>query len=197
MARNPLRPITIVADVALTLSMLATVPFLTLRIIGGLNAQTICVHDPSYGTDGNGLPGIERGPGVSVYVVGVRLCDDSASTAQNLLDLLSHVTGVVFALGSAYLLWRLVRFATTRGAYTPQVVRAMRLLGWWLVVGSVLAPVTVGLAEQALRASMVGDAVWYPPEFPVAMLITGFGLLTFARIMRIGTRMAEDLEGLV
>ncbi|WP_351229599.1 hypothetical protein [Streptomyces sp. NPDC002133] len=77
------------------------------------------------------------------------------------------------------------------------------MLGWWLLVGSLVVEVAEANARAALLAALSKNAdfsagtwlsMWTPPYLAV---LTGLGLLTFARITRAGTSMREELEGVV
>ncbi|MFF4989428.1 DUF2975 domain-containing protein [Streptosporangium saharense] len=95
--------------------------------------------------------------------------------------------------------WRLVRVAGSRGAYTPDVVRGLRSLAWWLLAGAVLAPIVQDIANAQLLRTLSADYsyTFQLPDISLAAVLTGLGLITLTRVMRNAVRMREDLEGLV
>lgn len=102
-----------------------------------------------------------------------------------------------------FLLNRLLRGAARDGIYTLQTASRLRLLGWWLPIGSLTAEFVQSNAKAALIATLAESkdfsarswlGMWEPPYLT---LLTAFGLLTFARITRAGTAMCEDLQSVV
>ncbi|WP_405682622.1 DUF2975 domain-containing protein [Streptomyces sp. NBC_01238] len=98
---------------------------------------------------------------------------------------------------------RVTRSAARDGLYTTQTAERLRRLGWWLLAGSVLAAIATSLAEKALIASLSLDSgisavsgMW-SWDVPFMAILTGLGVLSFARIMRVGITMREDLDGTV
>ncbi|WP_433343099.1 hypothetical protein [Streptomyces sp. CA-253872] len=78
----------------------------------------------------------------------------------------------------------------------------LRLLGCWLFFGSLVAALGKALAQGALLDAMRTDtqfasAVLGRWDTPWLALLTGLGLLTFARVVRAGAALREDLEGVV
>ncbi|WP_443068592.1 hypothetical protein [Streptomyces sp. NBC_01267] len=81
--------------------------------------------------------------------------------------------------------------------------RHLRVAGWWLLLGCLAAGVVEAGAHAALLAILAQDypftveswlGAWQPPY---ALVLTALGILTFARVMRAGVAMREDLEGTV
>ena len=118
--------------------------------------------------------------------------------AENELD--AYIGG--FHLGALYLAQRLARTAARDGVYTAQAARLLLILGWWLLAGGLVATVTEAFARMNLLGQLVTWNVDWGP-WPVAWSVSwpvvwiGLGLITFARVMRIGAGMRADLEGTV
>jgi hypothetical protein len=96
----------------------------------------------------------------------------------------------------------LLTVASRHSVYSAAVVRQIRFLGWTLLVGEVVVVVlrvvgSVGLYNQLVPNHSNGT--YWTPFWHVnwAVLLIGLCLLTFARIVREGVRMREDLEGTV
>jgi Protein of unknown function (DUF2975) len=104
-------------------------------------------------------------------------------------------------LGVLFLLWRLVRTAEQSGPFTEPMARLLRFTGWFIIAGSIAASAAQGAATDALLSMKLqgqdsfADAVPLPGA--VVPVLAGVVALTFARIVRAGSRMAEDLQGTV
>jgi hypothetical protein len=107
--------------------------------------------------------------------------------------------------GILLLLWRLLVIARRGGPFTVQVAAAMRMLGWYIIAGSVLAAAIEQLATVLLLDSMVAPRPEGIGSIAVAALralvpvpaLAGAALLTFARIVRLGAAMDDELQGTV
>jgi hypothetical protein len=140
------------------------------------------------------IPGAHPG----TYAVTVaRICDSSLGAGQTAWQLLSRLPGLAFAMGAFFVLWRLTATAAKEGIYATAVADRIRFLGWWLTAGALITPVAESIATTRLWATLADDPPTLNPDISVAILLTGLGLITFARVMRIGVRMNEDLEGTV
>lgn len=132
-----------------------------------------------------------------------RYCAEDPTDQQRLLGLLSAVPYLAFAAGGLVLLNGMLRAAARDGVYTTQTASRLKVLGWWLLVGSLVAELSHATAETALLATLASDVhlsaetVLRQLTAPYLMVLTGLGLLTFARITRAGAAMREDLEGTV
>ncbi|GGO65095.1 hypothetical protein GCM10012289_15970 [Nonomuraea cavernae] len=120
-----------------------------------------------------------------------------ADTGQYLWQALTTFPGFVVAAGAFFLLWRLL-WSARAGVYLPRVARQVRFLGWWLLVGGLLAPQIEHVAMMRLLDTVaVGEAGHLPGEISLVVPLIGLGLLALASILRDGVRMREDLEGTV
>jgi hypothetical protein len=75
----------------------------------------------------------------------------------------------------------------------------LRFLGWYLAGGAVLAGIIESLASGVVLAQQTSGVAWSPTElrFPWFAFLVGLGVITCARVMRIGVTMREDLDGTV
>lgn len=132
-----------------------------------------------------------------------RYCADHPSAWQRTLGILSEAPALVVLVGGLTLLDRLLRSAGRDGAYTRQAASGLRFLGWYLLVGSLVAAIARAASQAALLATLADDAAFSPgtvlgaTAFPYLVLLTALGLLVFARVVRAGATMREDLEGTV
>ncbi|MFE6497299.1 DUF2975 domain-containing protein [Streptomyces sp. NPDC057747] len=130
-------------------------------------------------------------------------CTDHADGAQRLFDFLGGFPSLLLVLGILFLLNRLIQGASREGVFTVRTAKQLRVVGWWLLLGCLAAAVVEAGAHAALLATLAQDytftadswlGAWQPPY---ALVFTALGILTFARIMRAGVAMREDLEGTV
>jgi hypothetical protein len=102
-----------------------------------------------------------------------------------------------------FLLWRVIGAARRTGPFTPQAAAAMRRLGWLIIAGSVAAALIQGFALDELLHTMLAPTgfdnlitVPFHALLPVAAL-AGAALLTFARIIRVGAAMDDEIKSTV
>lgn len=207
--RDPLEPLTTAATMLLGLivlgfaAVIATTIFGSGSYLGFGHTAAICADTDSVssGTDSQGLIGQAR-PGVDLMTNGYHLCVLHPSAAQRLWYTLEELPTTLLLVGSVLLVYLLVRNAARHGIYTDAIAGRLRGLGWFLLVGSLIQPALVQIGRLKLLHSMIansggelGSGVTYEPI--LSLLFTGLGILSFARIMRIGVTMHEDLEGTV
>jgi hypothetical protein len=140
--------------------------------------------------------------GVSASMDTASVCVAHPTVSQSVAAALTQLPTAVLFLGAFYLAQRLTRSAARDGVYTTHIARLMLILGWWLLAGEVAATVVEAFARMSLLGGLVTWKVdwsqwtvaWYP-SLPVVLI--GLSLITFARIMRLGVGMREDLEGTV
>ncbi len=196
-----LEPITTVASVALRLLMALMVAAFVLSTVHGWRSGTVCSTDWTTNSSYAARDFIPE-PGARVGSV-PRYCAESATAAQNILANLGPLASLVLSVGGLFFLNLLLRGASRDGVHTLQTATRLRLLGWWLLVGSVAAATVAAVSRTALLASLargvdITAVSWLQAwNAPYLAIFTGLGLLTFARITRDGSRMREDLEGLV
>jgi hypothetical protein len=169
----------------------------------GWGGTSACVTDNlTSGSLSDTHPGFQSRAGALVDVI-PRYCAGHPSSYQRLLDVLSTLPSYVLLVGSLLLLHRLLRGAARDGVYTVRTASRLRLLGWWLLLGSLVVEFTKANAQAALLATLAKEATLSPGtwlgtwESPYMAVFTALGLLTFARIVGAGVTMREDLEGTV
>lgn len=129
-----------------------------------------------------------------------KYCTSDPSVSQQLLNTLRTLPPFALMVGGLWLLNRLLRGASQNGVYIQQTVSRVRMLGWWLLIGSLVAEAMQTIAQIALLGTLakgdsasVGD-VWH---IPFLSIFVALGLLTFARIVQVGVVMREDAEGTI
>jgi hypothetical protein len=151
---------------------------------------------------GSGLSHSGLSPGVRATLNTANLCAAHPTAGQALAFAITLLPIDLLRLGALYLAQQLARTAARDGVYTAQAARLLMNLGWWLLAGGLVATVTQAFARMNLLGQLVtwnldwGQwGVAWSVDWPVAWI--GLGLITFARVMRIGAGMRADLEGTV
>lgn len=130
-------------------------------------------------------------------------CTDHADGLQRLWDVLGGLPSLLVLLGVLALLNALVRGASRDGVFTRRTATLLRATGWWLLAGCLVAQFVEAGAHAALLATLARDHPFTADTWllswhlPYALVFTALGILTFARVMRAGVAMREDLEGTV
>jgi Protein of unknown function (DUF2975) len=134
----------------------------------------------------------------------VSLCANHPSFGQRALVTLTEAPAAVLYLAILLLLWQLVRTIRQDGPFAVLVARRLRFLAWFILAGSAVITAGQSMAQSAFASTVVTDPV--PVGSNVAGALTdglvlpallACGLLTLARVIRAGARMADDLAGTV
>jgi hypothetical protein len=172
--------------------------------IGGFGHGTVCATNPQVMVSGDGHAPFAARPGSYLSLdAPLQACALHPGATQRILYTLTGLPAMLLWVGLLLLLWRLIKIATRRGPLAFEVAAAMRFLGWFILAGYLVAGVIQMAANDALLNTMVahqdntGAGVHaLISGLPVPLLV-GTGLLTFARITRIGAALDEDLKGTV
>jgi hypothetical protein len=134
----------------------------------------------------------------------VNLCANQPTMGQRLLVTLGQAPSNVFYLAVLMLLWQLLRAVRREGPFALVISQRLRFLAWFILVGSLTIAAGQEVAKSFFAATIVTDPVpiasnainavisgLFPP------LIIACGLLTLARVIRVGVRMNDDLAGTV
>ncbi|MEU6787232.1 DUF2975 domain-containing protein [Nonomuraea angiospora] len=133
-----------------------------------------------------------------------QICKDDSSLATQLLYQTSRFATPLVLLIALLLLERLIRGVRRESGFEEVVVRRLRFIGAFLIVGTLAASLYTSIVETGLAVSMVagsvrevGEMALYGWAFPWAFLIAGFGLVVISKVVRVGAHMREELEGTV
>jgi hypothetical protein len=151
------------------------------------------------------------GHGAMLLTTGqLNACVTHPSAVQWLLLVLVRAPGLVVWAGVVLMIWRVLRAAQGTGPFTWPAASAIRQLAWFVII----APVVAGMLGH-LGADLLTRMVMTPPTFdhegvildvlfvaPVKALfpvpaLAGAGLLTFARISKVGVAMDEEIRATV
>ncbi|WP_026415614.1 DUF2975 domain-containing protein [Actinomadura oligospora] len=204
--RNPLTPLDVTLDILVKVMISGLLALALTTLFGsgsmlGFGERDICVQDETntFGSAGDQVPPLFS-PGVAVSHSGLSLCVNNAPIGTRALNVATQLPSFVLYFTAILLLWRLVRHAAKAGPFHLGNVRRLQVLGWWLAIGGLVAMTVEEGARRSLIDSMyknpeVNPLGWIDVQF--SLIITGAGLLAVARILRMGVRMREDLEGTV
>jgi hypothetical protein len=206
---EPLGSVTAVfGGVLVTVTLIVAVFALTgSGSLWGFGRVLICATHP--GTYGSGAwstayLGVTARPGASISVNGaLQACANHPDIGQRALYTLTDLPGWLVWGCLLFLLWRVIAAARRTGPFTPQTAAAMRRLGWLIIAGTAIAALIQGFAQDELLHTMIAPASFdnlitlpFHALLPVAAL-TGAALLTFARIIRVGAAMDDEIKGTV
>ncbi|GAA2624048.1 DUF2975 domain-containing protein [Actinomadura fulvescens] len=168
----------------------------------GLGDSSVCVtgRPGAYIPDQESLPPFLK-PGVRLSMTELDVCQDDAGPGLQALHVATRLPSFLVYTGALVLLWRLVRAAMRFGPFSRVNARRLRFIGWWVGGGGAVAVICERTAHWALAQRMFKDGpelvATVTAAIPWTLIVTGVGLLTVARILEVGVRMHEDLEGTV
>jgi Protein of unknown function (DUF2975) len=151
---------------------------------------------------GGGLGPSGLSPGVRATWNSANVCAAHPTAGQALANTITALPADLLRVGALYLAMRLARTVARHGVYTEQAARRVLFLGWWLLAGGLVATLAEAFARMNLLSQLVTWNVDWG-QWPVAWSVSwpiawiGVGLITFARVMRVGAEMRADLEGTV
>jgi len=143
-------------------------------------------------------------PGATASAYTVQLCANHPTVGQRVLVFLTFVPTFALYLAVLLLLGQLLRTVRTDGPFALIVARQLYFLGWFVLAGSLVVAVSESVAQSAFVSTVLTGpvpavsqafkagfaAIWAP-------LLIACGLLTLARVIRVGTQMSDDLTGTV
>jgi hypothetical protein len=178
--------------------------------LGGLGHVQVCATDPNIGGSSGPSPftgGYAARPGAALQPPNAPLsaCAIHPGFGQHLLYSLMTIPQILLWGGILLLLWRLLVIARRGGPFTVRVAAAMRMLGWYILAGSVLVAAIEQLATVVLLGSLVAPQPegigWVAAQAMRALVpvpaLAGAALLAFARIVRLGAAMDDEIQGTV
>jgi hypothetical protein len=171
---------------------------------------SVCV-DTGYPATGGPGSGVVARHGASISGTGdVKACALHPSAGQWALFMLTKLPGLLLWACVLLLIWQLIWQARRYGPFTPQAAATMRVLGWTVIGGSMLAAALSELGSDVLTRMLMSS-----PPFDVkgtvanvlllaplkALLpvpaLAGAALITFGRITRVGATMDEEIKATV
>ncbi len=186
---------------ALAIAVAIALPFGEGSAFGRGETQ-ICVTAPTGAvpivSDGRGIQTVGLHSGAAAQFLNAYVCKSGASTGLHVLQMLTSLPDTLVLIGSLLMFWRLIRLARRGGLFTSTFSRGLRTLGWFLLVGTVVASTAQAIARTAILTQLIayqhlGDFTgqWH---ISVATLLAGCALLSFARVLAAGGRMRTELD---
>jgi hypothetical protein len=142
-------------------------------------------------------------PGVNTGAIGsLSVCIQSPSASQRWYAFLEHAPDALLYVAILLLVVRLLLIVRRDGPFVSRVPRMLRFLAWFVLIASVAATIVEGIGGGYLLRTITDQPVSvtsqaFAGSFLGVPLLAFCGLLTLARIMRVGARMRVDLEGTV
>ena len=139
-----------------------------------------------------GLEGVRHGSGT------YRVFLDDPSAVDRLVVMLPGLVHLVVAVGVCWLLWRVMRSIAAGDPFVPANVSRLRLVAALLVVGLSVA----FFADLSVRGAIAGR-VWQGGEaeavlsVPWFAVVVGMVVALLAEAFKAGSRLRDDVEGLV
>lgn len=207
---QPLSTVTAVFGGLLLAGLLVTAVLAVsdLGSMGGFGHASVCVTQPRaiYGVPQPyppGYPGVTGQPGTTITVNGVlQACAPRPTLRQRFLFTLTTVPGALVWAGILYLLWRLTKSVRRFGPFTTEVAAEMCLLGWFILIGNIVAASVQGFALDELLNSMLRAHSGFSDIIPQinSLFVPGLAaaaLLTFAKFITLGVAMDDEIKGTV
>jgi hypothetical protein len=175
-------------------------------IFYGFGPGSACAEVPDNGLVDSGAGSLlahMRSGGFASYTQ-VLVCVAHPTAGQRALVTLARAPHTVFYVLALFLLWQLLRTVRRVGPFDVAVSRRLRFLAWFVLAGSLVVAAGQSAASGLFAASAVTDPVPVVTNGLNAVLsavipplIIACGLLTLARVIRLGAEMNEDLAGTV
>lgn len=129
---------------------------------------------------------------------------EDPSTVERLMLVLPALLGQAAALAVLYLVLRVIRSQGKGDPFVPANVRRVHTIAFTIILASILVPTARGLAGLFLQDGVVPAEGMVLVAFeltlgsaPLVGLLAGLVLAALAEVFRRGTRMRDDVDGLV
>lgn len=170
-------------------------------------SHATCAESPALGQMFDEAPragvDVQLGDGVLSDAHVMRLCAEDPTAWQRVLALVVDMSSLLVLLATLLLAIGMFRVVDNRGLFSARAAAWMRLVGWVVLAGNLLADLLVVTASSALLDTMLvrhpfGDGMWLSQlQLSFTPIVLGIVLISLARVLRVSTRMREDLEGTV
>jgi hypothetical protein len=179
-------------------------------VLGGGRRGSACV-DTAFSSGGGAGSGHTALAGASISATSnIQACALHPSLAQWALFLLTKMPDMVLWGWLLLLVWQLVSRASRGGPFTARTASTMHQLGWVVIGGSMTAGVLVALGADLLTRMLMTPATYSGAGVALDILIfaplkallpvpalAGAALLSFARIIRAGAVLDEEIKATV
>jgi hypothetical protein len=170
----------------------------------------VCASTPET-TSGSASSGLVVRAGAVLESNGtVQVCTAHPTAWQWFLYGLIKVPGQVFWIVALLLAWRLIRQAARGGPFSPRTAAIMQRLGLVILVGTALSAAISALGSDLMDRMLLASGGFAGGAIPVDILafeplkallpwpaLAGAALLSFARIVRAGSVLDEEVRAAV
>ncbi|MGH3333189.1 MAG: DUF2975 domain-containing protein [Nocardioidaceae bacterium] len=210
--QDPLAPFDFIVSllsglVGLGLALVVVAALFGSGSVDGLSPGHICGTTqpgavPYYYADGQPTEGIK---GLSregrPQVTELRVCNEEPGLGTRLAAPLGSVGGMLFAAGFLLLCRVVIRAARRAGLFTSAVVKRTRVLGWFLLLGSLTLSAMELVSNGVVVASVVPTVDWTVGlatyDFPVAPVVAGLAVITFARVLAATLALQAEVDATI
>jgi len=131
----------------------------------------------------------------------LRVCNDDPGAGVKAASATGQGADLVLLIGFLLLARRLIRQARTSGLFTAPVADRTRVLGWFLLAGSVLVPVLSWAADGVVVSSAVDHVSWpgtWDHIHPYwTLLVVALGIITVGRVLRQAVDLQDDVDATI
>ncbi|OKI99882.1 DUF2975 domain-containing protein [Kitasatospora sp. CB01950] len=184
------------ASATFVLAVLGGLAFVGTAVTHLLDDGAVCVRTGFWANAS--LDGLPLGGGVEASSSTARLCQAAPSAGQRAADLGAGLPWLLFGSLALLLFSRLLKAVLLLGPFTDAAARRLRVLGWFVALGTPLTGLVAGWSQSWLVGSMAPLAGSGPTvSGPLGLVLAGLAAVVMGSIMREGVRMREDLEGTI
>lgn len=135
------------------------------------------------------------------YPERLTICNRAPSGLVESAHVADSSTDFVLLAGFLLLTRRLIRTARDNGLFTAPVASRTRTLGWFLLLGSLVAAGVGAVARGIVVSSVVRGVSWTDAwlDFRASptLILVGIGVLTVARVLRNAAALQEDVDATI
>lgn len=212
--QDPLAPLDLGVTAVSALVAIILVVFIPLSVFGegtflGFGDTEACAwstpgavgwfEDDDGGRPSSGVVGLRDH--ARSFPTSLEICDTDPGVAVRLAAAVPDGADLLLLLGFLLLTRRLIGTARRHGLFTEMVAARTRTLGWFLLVGSLVAAAAAAAASGVVVSSAVRDVAWAVNlghfDMPWTLVLVGLGVLTFARVLRLAVALQADHDATI
>lgn len=179
-------------------------------MIGNIGSSLPCIEVPQTGLTIGGTGGTPRegivhlAPGTTQGVPShFTLCQETMSQTDRVLSSLPVLLNIVWVVGFFLLTRRIIAHARHTGLFTTTVAKGLERLGWYILGGWALVQLVGSVSMAVVTSHLVSEhynillAAPSHLHWNWAVVISGFAVLSIARIMQQTVAMREEIDATV
>lgn len=126
-------------------------------------------------------------PGGHVGFETFTICNEHPSPRDRATATIAETMPLAFFFGLLLMLQRVIRATGQDGLFSPRSADRTRAVGWFLIVGSMVAELIRQAMIGATLSGVIDDVSWRSTlahwDFPYAAVFAGIGVLSLARVL--------------